>query len=118
MKLIRLADEGDKSAEVFRQEVTAAQDMGLTPDGVRAMQKIEAKLVDKAVEFELVDTIGKRELDRIREDRHLCAHLSLRAEGEVYDPRPEVARGHLAIALSFLLIHPPPTQGRNMFAFS
>ncbi|MFI9536791.1 hypothetical protein ACIG56_26515 [Nocardia fusca] len=113
VKLIRLADEGDKSAQVFRQDVTTAQSKGLTADGVRAMQRIEATLVDKAVEFELVDTIGKRELDRIREDRHLCAHPSLRAEGEVYDPRPEVARGHLAIALSSLLTH-PPTQGRKL----
>ncbi|MGW4528890.1 hypothetical protein [Amycolatopsis sp. NPDC004378] len=113
VKLVRLADEGDAGAQVFRKEVTAAQEQGLKPDGVRAMQKIEASLVDKAVEFELIDTIGKRELDRIREDRHLCAHPSLRLGGEVYDPRPEAARGHLAIALSTLLVH-PPTQGRKL----
>lgn len=110
VKLIRLADEGDKSAQAFREQVTDAQDKGLTPGGVSAMQKIEASLVDKAVEFELIDTIGKRELDRIREDRHLCAHPSLRMGGEVYNPRPEAARGHLAIALATLLVH-PPTQG-------
>lgn len=110
VKLIRLADEGDKNAEHFRNEVIAAQEKGLSPEGVRAMQKIEASLVDKAVEFELVDAIGKRELDRIREDRHLCAHPSLRMAGEVYNPRPEAARGHLAVALTTLLVH-PPTQG-------
>jgi hypothetical protein len=113
LKLIRLADEGDKTAQQFRKEVTAAQDKGMTPEGVRAMQKIEASLVDKAVEFELIDTIGKRELDRIREDRHLCGHPSLRTAGEVYSPRPEVARGHLAIALTTLLVH-PPTQGGKL----
>ena len=113
VKLIRLADEGDKGAQAFRQQVTDAQDKGLTPEGVRAMQAIEASLVDKAVDFELIDTIGKRELDRIREDRHLCSHPSLRTEGEVYNPRPEAARGHLAIALSTLLVH-PPTQGRKL----
>lgn len=113
LKLIRLADEGDKGAQTFRQQVTDAQEKGLKPEGVRAMQGIEASLVDKAVEFELIDTIGKRELDRIREDRHLCAHPSLRTGGEVYNPRPEAARGHLAIALSTLLIH-PPTQGGSL----
>jgi hypothetical protein len=113
VKLIRLADEGDKAAQAFRNQVTAAQDQGLTPGGVSAMQKIEASLVDKAVEFELIDTIGKRELDRIREDRHLCAHPSLRAGGEVYNPRPETARSHLAVALATLLIH-PPTQGNTL----
>lgn len=45
--------------------------------------------------------------------RHLCAHPSLRAGGEVYNPRPEAARGHLAIALSTLLVH-PPTQGGKL----
>ncbi|WP_284741663.1 hypothetical protein [Amycolatopsis sp. RTGN1] len=113
VKLIRLADEGDKKAEPFRKDVTDAQAKGLTGEGVRAMQRIEASLVDKAVEFELVDTVGKRELDRIREDRHLCAHPSLRAAGEVYNPRPEIARGHLAAALTTLLIH-PPTQGGTL----
>ncbi|GAB3161959.1 hypothetical protein GCM10027258_80010 [Amycolatopsis stemonae] len=113
VKLIRLADEGDKGAQAFRRQVTDAQEKGLKPEGVRAMQAIEASLVDKAVEFELIDTIGKRELDRIREDRHLCSHPSLRMEGEVYNPRPEAARGHLAIALATLLVH-PPTQGRKL----
>ncbi len=113
VKLIRLADEGDKRAQAFRTQVTDAQDKGLTSGGVSAMQKIEASLVDKAVEFELIDTIGKRELDRIREDRHLCAHPSLRPGGEVYNPRPEAARGHLAIALATLLVH-PPTQGGKL----
>ncbi|XVS67855.1 hypothetical protein ACQPYE_17965 [Actinosynnema sp. CA-299493] len=113
VKLVRLADEGDNRAQDFRRLVNAAQDKGLATDGVRAMQKVEASLVDKALEFELIDTIGKRELDRIREDRHLCAHPSLRAAGEVYNPRPEVARGHLAVALATLLIH-PPTQGGKL----
>ncbi|MFI5591105.1 hypothetical protein ACIA5G_39060 [Amycolatopsis sp. NPDC051758] len=117
VKLIRLADEGDKGAQAFRQQVTDAQDKGLTPEGVRAMQAIEASLVDKAVDFELIDTIGKRELDRIREDRHLCSHPSLRMEGEVYNPRPEAARGHLAIALSTLLVH-PPTQAASWWRSS
>ncbi|WP_231949543.1 hypothetical protein [Alloactinosynnema sp. L-07] len=110
VKLIRLADEGDGAAQGFRKKITDAQKDGLKPTGVSAMQKIEASLVDEAVVFELIDTIGKRDLDRVREDRHLCAHPSLRSGGEVYSPRPETARGHLAIALSTLLIH-PPTQG-------
>ena len=90
-------------AEPFRRDIRAAQAQGLNPHGVKAMQRIEAALVDKAVEFELIDTTGRRELDRIREDRHLCAHPSLRAAGEVYNPRPEIARGHLAVALRTLL---------------
>jgi hypothetical protein len=112
IKLGRLADDGDTTAATFQTNVTKAQDLGITPEGVRAMQSIEDNLLTEAANFELIDTIGVRELKRIREDRNLCVHPSLRPLGEVYDPRPEVARAHLAVALSTLLVH-PPTQGRK-----
>jgi len=112
-KITRLADGGDLDARAFRTDVDAAQAHGIKPEGVRAMQKIEDKLLAEAERFELIDSIGKRELGRIREDRNLCVHPSLRHLGEVYEPRPEVARGHLAIALSTVLTH-PPTQGRKV----
>ncbi|WP_285705200.1 hypothetical protein [Microtetraspora sp. NBRC 16547] len=114
-KLIRLADDGDTSAIPFRTTITQAQAKGLNKDGVRAMQLIESTLLDNAAEFELIDSIGVRELERIREDRNLCVHPSLRNLGDVYEPRPEVARSHLAVALTTLLIH-PPTQGRKVVA--
>jgi hypothetical protein len=114
-KIIWLADGGDADAKVFRSEVATAQTQGIKAEGVRAMQKIEDKLLDEAEKFELIDSIGRRELDRIREDRNLCVHPSLRHLGEVYEPRPEVARGHLATALSTVLTH-PPTQGRKVLA--
>ncbi|MDA0639804.1 hypothetical protein [Nonomuraea ferruginea] len=112
-KLVRLADDGDGQAVSFRTTLTEAQKKGLTKEGVRAMQAIEASLLEKAVEFELIDSIGSRELERIREDRNLCAHPSLRMLGDVYEPRPEVARGHVAVALTTLLTH-PPTLGRKV----
>jgi hypothetical protein len=112
-KLVRMADDGDAQAVPFRTALTDAQGKGLSKEGVRAMQTIEATLLDKAAEFELIDSIGARELERIREDRNLCAHPSLRTLGDVYEPRVEVARSHLAIALSALLTH-PPTQGRKV----
>lgn len=103
-KLVRMADDGDTQAVPFCTALTDAQGMGLNKDAVRAMQAIEATLLEKAAEFELIDSIGARELERIREDRNLCAHPSPRALGDVY---------HLAIALTTLLTH-PPTQGRKV----
>lgn len=116
-KLIQLADDGDANAVAFRADVANAQEKGLSQDGVRAMQNIEATLLTKAAEFELIDSIGIRELERIREDRHLCVHPSLRSFGEVYEPRPEVARGHLAVALTTLLIHSPTQGGKVLNVF-
>jgi hypothetical protein len=112
-KIVWLADEGDAAAATFRATLTNVQANGLNGEAVKGMQNIEASLLDKAEEFELIDSIGKRELERIREDRNLCAHPSLRALGDVYQPQPEVARGHLVVALTTLLTH-PPVQGRKI----
>ncbi|WP_231983215.1 hypothetical protein [Nocardia sp. 852002-20019_SCH5090214] len=109
-KLLVLADDGDPQAVVFRETLRSAQSQGPSREGVRAMQAIEAGLLVNATEFELIDVIDQRELDRLREDRNLCVHPSLRASGEAYAPRPEAARAHLGAALSILLTH-PPTQG-------
>jgi hypothetical protein len=117
-KLVWMADDGDTQAVPFRTTLRSAQGKGLNRDGVRAMQAIEATLLDKAAEFELIDSIGVRELERIREDRNLCVHPSLRALGDVYEPRPEVARGHLAIALNTLLTNPPTQGGKVLDEFS
>ncbi|WP_200309404.1 hypothetical protein [Streptomyces adelaidensis] len=116
-KLIQLADNGDAGAVAVRTEITSAQGKGITPDGVRAMQNIEASLLTKAADFELIDSIGQRELERIREDRNLCVHPSLRSFSEVYEPLPEVARGHLAVALTTLLTHPATQGGKILDAF-
>jgi hypothetical protein len=112
-KIIRLADDGDAEAIPFRTSVEQVQALGITVNGVKAMQKVEEALLAQAEKFELIDSIGARELGRIKEDRNLCVHPSLRSLGDVYKPRPEVARGHLAVALTTLLIH-PPVQGRKV----
>ncbi|AEF43137.1 hypothetical protein [Hoyosella subflava] len=112
-KLTRLADDGDAKAADFRDKLSSAKAQGITPPGVRAMREIEDTLLAEAEAFEFIDSIGARELVRIREDRNLCVHPSLRGLGNVYDPRPEIARAHLAVALSTLLTH-PPTQGRKV----
>jgi hypothetical protein len=109
-KLIQLADDGDAQAVSFRTTMLEARSKGLSADGVRAMQRIEDVLLSNAAQFELIDSIDQRDLERIREDRNLCVHPSLRMFGAVYQPRAENARAHLAAALSTLLTH-PATQG-------
>ncbi|WP_043735956.1 hypothetical protein [Nocardia asiatica] len=91
----------------------SAQSHGLKQQGVKEMQAIEDTLLDQAVAFELIDDIDRRALQRIREDRNLCAHPSLRPGTQAYDPHPDTARAHLTAALNALLIH-PPTQGGKL----
>lgn len=112
-KIGRLADDSDGEAKSIQSAVEHAQAQGLSTEGVRSMQTIENQLLDNAVQLELLDPIDKRALERIREDRNLCVHPSLRPFNEVFAPQPEAARAHLAIALDVLLIQ-GPTQGRKI----
>lgn len=78
------------------------------------MQQVESKLLQNALDLELIDFIEHRQLERLQQDRHLCAHPSLRPLGDVFAPSGEYSRAHLVAALDALLVH-PPTQGRKAF---
>jgi hypothetical protein len=112
-KVGHLADDGEPRARDVREQLDRTQQQGLTADGVRTMQGIEASLLGTALELEIIDAIDQRALERIREDRNLCVHPSLRPYNETYTPSPEVARAHLWVALDTVLIH-RPTQGRKI----
>lgn len=62
-------------------------------------------------DFELVSHNEHLDLERLREDRHRCAHPSLNQPGEVYRPSAEAARAHMRVAAESLLAH-APVQGR------
>jgi hypothetical protein len=111
-KVTRLADEGEGEAQPLTKKIRIAQAAGLSPDGVRAMQEVEREIIQVAVRTELLDDVTARELERLREDRHLSVHPSLRAMGETYTASAEYARAHLATALDGLLTQ-PPSQGRK-----
>jgi hypothetical protein len=112
-KVAQLADDGDAQAHVWRSKLDNARQSGITVAGVKAMQEIERDILSTAVQLELIDTVNQRELERLREDRHLCVHPSLKGLGEVYEPTIEYARAHLAVALESVLTQ-PPSQGRKV----
>jgi hypothetical protein len=56
-----------------------------------------------------------RDLMRLREDRHQCAHPSFQRPGEPYRPSAEQARLHLRNAVVHVLSQ-PPVQGRTAIA--
>lgn len=111
-KVKQLAEDGDGVAKALSDRVERARSLGLHPDGVRQIQEIERDLLDAAESLELIDHLGKRNLLRLREDRHLCAHPSLDSDGGFFEPRAELARAHLGSLLRDLLVH-PPVQGRR-----
>ncbi|MER7001411.1 hypothetical protein, partial [Streptomyces sp. NPDC000410] len=110
-KLDQLAEDGEGEAKQLVQRVVGAQEK-VDGGAVRTMQDMENSLLDLAEKLELVDFVQKRELERLKEDRNLADHPSLRPMGELFTPTIEYARAHLASAVEALLIH-PPSQGRK-----
>ena len=61
--------------------------------------------------YEFISPIERKDLERLHEDRSLCAHPSMHSMGEPFHPTPELARCHLRNAITHLLQH-PPVQGK------
>lgn len=113
-KVRQLHEQGEPEARALTEQVESAQG-NPDPAAVRIMRQVEGSLLQTAVALELIDATQERQLERLREDRNPCAHPSLRPLGELFDPQPEYARAHLAVALDAVLVHPASQgpQGRG-----
>ncbi len=108
-KARELANQGEAGPKAFVEEL----DKAIADKNVRKQQKIEAELLEKAdKEFQLLAPHEYTALDRIQEDRNLCAHPAFIVEDELYQPTPELVRGHIVHAMQFLLVH-APLQGKS-----
>ncbi|MFJ1662297.1 hypothetical protein [Streptomyces anthocyanicus] len=109
-----LKEDGETAATALVADVEKAQ-QSKEEDAIPIMLGIERTLLDMAETLELIDHTQKKQLERLRDDRNMCAHPSLRPLGELYEPSMEYARAHLAVALEAVLIH-PPSQGRKVIS--
>jgi hypothetical protein len=87
------------------------------------IHKGEPQAMKQALEFEreilprvrndlsLIDAQQLIDLERLREDRHRCAHPSFNRVGEAFRPPAELARLHLRNAITHVLGQ-PPIQGK------
>ncbi|MFE4801680.1 hypothetical protein ACFRFL_43670 [Streptomyces sp. NPDC056708] len=107
-----LKEDGEAAATNLVAEVEKAQ-QSKEEQAIPIMLMVERTLLDTAETLELIDHTQKKQLERLRDDRNMCAHPSLRPLGELYEPTMEYARAHLAAALEAVLIH-PPSQGRKV----
>ena len=107
-KIRELDSLGDKQAAVFVNEL----DNAIRSNDLSKFLKIEGGLLEKARDdYELVSPHEFTDLERVKIDRHFCAHPAFAAEGELFSPRPELVRAHLVHAVLHLLRH-QPVQGR------
>jgi hypothetical protein len=107
-KIYELSVAGDKEATAFTEEFQAIME---DRNPVR-MLNLERDLLKIARDkFELISAQEFTDLDRLREDRHKCAHPTRSSYPDIFHPTAELARTHIRTAVESLLKH-EPTQGK------
>ena len=71
------------------------------------MSRCEGELIREAGRLQLLTSFEMKMLERLREDRNLCAHPAFVEPGETFSPTPELVRSHLAMAVDSCLSVPP-----------
>lgn len=108
-KIRQLGAVGDAAANDFIRTL----DQAIEGDSTSKLLAIERTLLTVAHEtFEFIEPRELEELDRLRIDRHVCAHPAFVRPTEVFEPPPELVRAHIATAVDAVLSK-GPTPGRR-----
>jgi hypothetical protein len=114
-KIRELSVQGDAQARNFIERVdrAIALRVGDPVESKKQLQAIEGELLAVAHDtFEFLTDHDLRDMERLRGDRHLCAHPVFAGEDYLFQPSPELVRTHLVHAIVDLLQH-PPIQGKT-----
>jgi hypothetical protein len=110
-KYRELSAMGDAAATAFLK----AWDKATVAGDIPTLLKLEGSILEDATaNTQVVNRIARTHLDRLREDRHLCAHPAFSAEADLFEPSPELVRLHLVNAVEFVLSQ-EPLQGKAIF---
>lgn len=110
-KYRELSAIGDAAATTFLQSWDNATNSGDIP---RLLQLEAGILEDATANTQVVNRLARVHLERLREDRHLCAHPAFSAEAELFEPTSELVRLHLVNAVN-LVLSQEPLQGKAIF---
>ncbi|MBJ7320125.1 MAG: hypothetical protein JHC96_15130 [Brevundimonas sp.] len=110
-KYRELSAMGDAAATAFLQ---AWDNATVTGDIPKLLQLEGGILEDATANTQVVNRIARTHLERLREDRHLCAHPAFSAEADLFAPSPELVRLHLVNAVD-LVLSQEPLQGKAIF---
>jgi hypothetical protein len=117
-KIRDLARAGDANAQSLNSqyETYLAQINSGSEQGVKKALEFEREILATCRDkLQFFDHQQFRDLCRLREDRHQCAHPSFQSAGEPYRPSAEQARMHLRNAVVHVLSQ-PPVQGKMAIA--
>ena len=87
---------GDAAATAFLNTWDNATKSGDIP---KLLQLEGGILEDATANTQVVNRLARTHLDRLREDRHLCAHPAFSAEADLFEPSHELVRLHLVNAV-------------------
>lgn len=109
-KIREIALSGDAAAVTFMSDF----DKAIENTNRERLQKLENQLLQKASDpFGFIEPQELSQLERLKEDRNLCAHPAFSTEAELFQPRPELVRLHIVHAAEMLLVT-SPVQGKSI----
>lgn len=108
-KVRTLASQGDKAAE----SLIATLERAITNHDLTSLLKIEDSMLNEARDkYQFVNRMEHEDLERIKKDRHRCAHPAFSRDTLLFNPTAEAVRAHIVHAINHLLAH-PPVQGKS-----
>ena len=110
-KYRELYASGDSAVEPFLRK----WDMATKSRDVKLLLGLEMGIVSDATDnVQLLSPVAKIYLERLREDRNLCAHPTFDTEDNLFEPSVEMVRMHLVNAIDMVLSQ-APLQGKAIF---
>lgn len=107
-KYRELSAMGDAAATTFLQ----SWDNATAGGDIHKLLQLEGGILEDSTDnTQVVNRIARTHLERLREDRHLCAHPAFSAEADIFEPSPELVRLHLVNAVDLVLSR-EPLQGK------
>lgn len=98
-KIKELSISGDAEAARVEARLNSIQ-----PNDVRGMLDFENHILEIAHEaLGMLSLIERKHLERIKEDRNICAHPTFSIDGAQFVPQPEMARSYIVQACNYLL---------------
>lgn len=102
-KIKELSVENDQKAKALGVKLDA-----ISPNDYPSMQAFEKNILSYACDdLELISPIEKLHLERIKDDRNICAHPTFSQDNRQFVPSPELTRAYIVQAASYLLTKSP-----------
>lgn len=108
-KIRELSLSEDPAAMEIEEQLDKIQ-----PNDPTAMLCFERKILDLACDrLQLISTIEKSHLERLKDDRNICAHPTFSDDGSQFSPPAELALSYIVQASNYLLVH-SPVKGKEI----